>query len=223
MLETAVIRVLVVDDQAVVRSGLAAFLLAYADLVFVGEAADGEAAVRLCGHVRPDVVLMDVVMPRMDGATATRLIHAHYPQIQVLALTSFAEAELVQAVLQAGAIGYLLKNIASDELANAIRAAARGRLTLVAEATQVLIDQVTGRTTGQPHAALTARERDVLQLVVQGLNNTAIAATLSISPSTVKFHVSNILTKLHVTSRTAAAAYALHNKLSPEPRFPAGF
>jgi len=217
MSDSQTIRVMLVDDHAVVRSGLSAFLLGYDDLELIGEAADGEEAVRLCGHLRPDVVLMDLIMPRMDGATATRQIRTHYPHIQVLALTSFKEDNLVQDVLKAGAIGYLLKNISGDELATAIRAAYRGRATLAPEAAQSLIDTATKRDLAMPGDDLTEREHDVLGLMVRGLNNTEIAEALVVSRSTVKFHVSNILSKLHATSRTEAVAQAIHHHLVPNP------
>ncbi|MEZ4729700.1 MAG: response regulator transcription factor [Caldilineaceae bacterium] len=209
------VRVLVVDDQAVVRSGLAAFLSIYDDLELVGEANDGAKAVNLCGQLRPDVVLMDLVMPNMDGAEATMAIRKHYPHIQVIALTSFKEDELVKRVLEAGAIGYLLKNVSADELADAIRAAYAGRPTLAPEATQVLIRQARQSAFTQPGFDLTEREREVLELMVEGLNNSEIADRLIISRSTVKFHVSNVLSKLQVSSRMEAIAYAIKHKLVP--------
>ncbi len=205
------IRVLIVDDHAIVRSGLEDFILAYDDLELVGQAGSGEEAVRLCPELQPDVVLMDLVMPKMDGAAATKAIRTACPQIQVIALTSFEQQDLVQRALQAGAIGYLLKNISAGELAAAIRAAAAGRPTLAPEAARALIDAAT-----QPPAPggdLTQREREVLALMVEGLNNPDIADRLVVSQSTVKFHVSSILSKLGVASRTEAVALALKHHL----------
>ncbi len=217
MSEQSPIRILLVDDHAVVRSGLAAFLLAEEDMELIGEAADGMEAVKFCDRLQPDVILMDLMMPRMDGAAATRAIRSRYPQVQVLALTSYKEENLVQDVLKAGAIGYLLKNITANELANAIRAAHCGRPTLASEAAQVLIRATVTPATATPGYDLTQRERDVLHHLVQGLDNSQIAAALIISRSTAKFHVSNILSKLHATSRTKAVAIALQNKIIAKP------
>ncbi len=205
------IRVMIVDDHAVVRSGLGAFLMVYDEFELCGEAESGAQAFQICGQCQPDVILMDLIMPGMDGAEATRLIREKYPQVQVIALTSFKEKELVQGALQAGAIGYLLKNVSADELAGAIRSAHTGRPTLAPEAAQVLIQS--SRQKEQPHFDLTERECDVLRLMVEGLSNPEIAARLVVSRSTVKFHVSSILAKLDATSRTEAVAMALQQKL----------
>lgn len=209
------IRVLIVDDHAVVRSGLAAFISIYDHLTLVGEANDGAKAVNLCGQLRPDVVLMDLMMPHMDGVEATLAIRKHYPHTQIIALTSFKEDDLIKRVLEAGALGYLLKNVTADELAEAIYAAHAGRPTLAVEATQMLIRQTRQVPFTQPGFDLTPRERDVLALMVEGCNNSAIAEQLIISRSTVKFHVSNVLGKLQVASRMHAITYAITHKLVP--------
>lgn len=205
------IRVMLVDDHTMVRRGLATFLKVFDDLELVGEAAGGEAAVQLCERIRPDVVLMDMVMPEMDGATATRAIRQRFPSVQVIALTSFTEEDLVQRAIQAGAIGYLIKDVSAEELAEAIRAAHAGRGTLSPAALQVLIR--TSRRSPTPGDDLTTREREVLALMAEGLSNTEIAKKLIVSPSTIKSHVSNILSKLEVTSRTEAAALAIRLRL----------
>lgn len=207
----APIRVMIVDDHAVVRSGLSAFLSVYDDLEFVGEAGGGLEAVRKCPELNPDVVLMDLVMPEVDGSEATRLIREACPHVQVIALTSYKEEELVQGALKAGAIGYLLKNVSADELAKAIHAAYAGRPTLAPEAAEVLIKAATHK--DEPDPGLTDRELDILRLMVDGLSNPEIAKKLFVSRSTVKFHVSNVLMKLGATSRTEAVSMALHEKL----------
>lgn len=207
------IRVMLVDDHAVVRSGLSTFLMTCADMELVGEAANGRQAIDLCRQVKPNVVLMDLVMPGMDGATATRLIREQCPDIQVIALTSFKEEELVQGALQAGAIGYLLKDISAEELANAIRAAYAGKPALAPEAAQVLIQASRTPVADKPGSTLTAREREVLALMTEGLNNKEIAERMVVSASTAKSHVSSILAKLGVSSRTEAVALALQNHL----------
>ncbi len=208
---TAPIRVILVDDHTMVRRGLATFLKAFDDLVLAGEAGSGEEAIQLCGESLPDVVLMDMVMPDMDGATATRAIRQQFPQVQVIALTSFKEGELIRNALEAGAIGYLLKDVSADELVQAIRAAHAGRATLSPEAAQSLVQSVIQPP--DPGFDLTDREREVLTLMIEGLNNTQIAGSLSVSPSTIKSHVSNILSKLGVTSRTEAVTLSLRNHI----------
>jgi NarL family two-component system response regulator LiaR len=202
---------MIVDDHAMVRSGLAAFLSVTDDCELVGEAESGAQALRMCAEVEPDVVLMDLVMPGMDGVATTRAMRERFPNVQVIALTSFPEDRLIQDVLAAGALSYLLKNVSADELARAIRAARDGRSTLAPEAAQALIARVT-----QPKAPghdLSPREREVLALMVQGLRNPEIAERLVVGRSTVKFHVSSILGKLGVQSRTEAVALAIQHHL----------
>ena len=204
------IRVMIVDDHAVVRSGLGAFLSVVPDLELVGEAESGDLAVVRCGLLQPDVILMDLMMPGTDGVTATRLIREKYPQTQVIALTSFQEDELVQNAMKAGAIGYLMKNVSSQELAAAIRAAISGKMTLSPEAAQALV-HVTRQ--AEETELLTERELEVLRLMVDGLNNAEIAERLVVSLSTVKYHISNILMKLGVENRVAAVTTAMQKKL----------
>jgi NarL family two-component system response regulator LiaR len=206
------IKILLVDDHAVVRSGLSKFLLVNKDMKLVGEASDGTEAVQMVSLHKPDVVLMDLMMPGTNGITATREIHQKYPNVKVLALTSFAEQNMVQGALQAGAIGYLQKNVTAKDLGHAIRSAHEGRVTLSPEATQVLANSV-----AQPQIAgeqLTERERDVLRCIVDGLNNNEIADKLVVSLGTVKFHVSNIFHKLGIDSRVEAVKLAIEQKLT---------
>ena len=205
------IRILLVDDHAVVRSGLSKFLMVNKDLELVAEASDGAEAVQMAGLHKPDVILMDLMMPGMDGITATREIHQKYPQIKIIALTSFSEQNMVQGALQAGAYGYLQKNVTAADLGNAIRSAYAGRITLSPEALQVLANAG-----AQPHIQgneLTGRERDVLKGMVAGLNNNEIAEKLFISLGTVKFHITNIFQKLGVDSRVEAVKMAIEQKL----------
>jgi NarL family two-component system response regulator LiaR len=205
------LKVLVVDDHRVVRSGLTAFLKVFSDLEMVGEARDGREALALCDAARPDVVLMDLLMPGIGGVEATRAIRARYPSTQVIALTSSTEDEHVREVLEAGAIGYLLKDVSAGELAAAVRAASEGRPTLAPEATAALVKSI-----GRPRAPgleLSARELEVLALMAEGLNNREIGKRLIIGTTTVKFHVSAILGKLGVENRTEAVALAFQRKL----------
>jgi len=211
MTDSSPIRVMIVDDHDMVRRGLATFLKVQTDLELVGEASNGKDALRVCEQVRPDVILMDLVMPEMDGPTTTRAIRERCPQVQVIALTSFQEKELVQEALQAGAISYLLKNVSVDELAEAIRAAHAGRAILAPEVTQALIQAASQGPT--PGHDLTPREREVLALLVEGLTNPEIAKRLTVSYSTARAHVSNVLSKLGVSNRGEAIALALRLKL----------
>lgn len=204
------IRVMIVDDHAVVRSGLSLFLQVTPDLELVGEAENGDQALLRCGLLHPDVILMDLMMPGTDGVTATRQIHQQYPQVHIIALTSFQEDTLVLAALHAGAIGYLMKNVSARDLALAIRQAHAGKMTLSPEAGLALA-QASAQAAAGP--TLSDREREVLKLMADGLNNTEIAARLLISHSTVKYHIGNLFAKLQVDNRVAAVALALQRKL----------
>lgn len=204
------IRIMLVDDHAVVRSGLGAFLSVNPDLELVGEAENGEQAVVRANLLKPDVILMDLMMPVMDGVAATQAIKKQNPQIQIVALTSFQEDELVQNALKAGVVGYLMKNVSARELATAIKSAKEGKITLSTEAAQALV-----RATQQVEKTetLTDREVEVLKLMVEGLNNAEIGERLVVSLSTVKYHISNILMKLGVDNRVAAVTTAIQKKL----------
>jgi NarL family two-component system response regulator LiaR len=208
------IRVMLVDDHAMLRRGLGMFLKSYPDLELVGEAGDGQEAIEKCKELQPDVILMDMAMPVMNGHNATQMITKILPRVKVIALTSYSEARTIQDALKAGAIGYLLKNISPDELANAVRAAFKGQATLATEAAQALVDH--SREPQLEDYNLTSRERDVLTLLINGMTNKEIAEKLVVSPSTIKTHVSNILQKLGASSRTEAVAMALNEDFSLE-------
>jgi NarL family two-component system response regulator LiaR len=213
MTKTRPIRVMIVDDHAMLRGGLRLFLQTFDDLELVGEANGGEHAIELCGEADPDVILMDMVMPVMDGATATAAVREAHPDVQVIALTSFYDQDLVERALQAGAIGYLLKNVSAEELAQAIRNAHAGRPTLAPEATQALV-RAARRQPQRTDYGLTEREREVLLLLAEGLSNAEISERLVISIATVKYHVSGILSKLGVSSRTEAVTRAWQEGLA---------
>ncbi len=206
------IRILIADDHSVVRQGLKMFLALDPELEVIGEAENGAEAVRLAGELRPDVVLMDLLMPVMDGITAIENIRATLPDIEVLAVTSVLEDTAVIRAIRAGAIGYMLKDTQADELCRAIKAAAAGQVQLSPEAASRLLREV--RAPESPEA-LTDRETDVLRLLARGLANKEIAQGLSIGEKTVKTHVSHILSKLGVSSRTQAALYAARVGLVP--------
>jgi NarL family two-component system response regulator LiaR len=204
------IRVLIADDHYMVREGLKVFLSAQEDLEVVGEATDGAEAVEQCRQLQPDVVLMDVLMPIMDGAEATAAIKEKWPETQVIVLTSFVDEKLVESVLDSGAISYLLKDARPEKLAQAIRDAYRGRGSIDAGAMQALMHkrkEEVGRD-------LTAREREVLALLAAGLSNNEIAEKLTLSPGTVRLHVSNVLAKLGAPNRTSAAVIAMKHGLA---------
>jgi len=210
--ESRQIKVMLVDDHSMVRRGLVAFLKNETDLDIIAEAQDGREAIEKCKDAEPDVILMDLVMPSLGGVAATRMILDRWPDIRILALTSFQEKDLVQEALQAGATGYLLKNVSGEELADAIRSTFAGKPTLAKEAVESLIQpEPTESTLGED---LTRREHDVLSLLVKGLSNPEIAVQLSVSRSTIKSHVSSILTKLGVSNRAEAITLAIEKKIA---------
>jgi NarL family two-component system response regulator LiaR len=209
------IMVAIVDDHEMVRRGLSDFLRIFADFVLVGEASNGEEAVKLCNKMKPDVVLMDLVMPRLNGVDAIRQIKARLPETQIIALSSYDDERLVPAALDAGAISFLQKNVTMAELADAIRKAKNGVSTLSPLATQYLISAA--MRTSEKDYELTSREIDVLRLMVAGKSNTQIAEDLVISLPTVKSHVGHILAKLGVKSRSEAIVFALKNDLVNKP------
>lgn len=211
MNETQPIRIIIVDDHDVIRQGLSVLIEAFPDLLLIGQASNGEEGIRMCLEQQPDVLLTDLAMPGMNGVAVIQAVHKQCPNTQIVALTNYREEEMVYAALQAGATSYLLKNVSVDELANAIRSAYRGRSTLAPEAAQVLV-----RVTSRPPSLgfdLTEREREILILITQGLNNREIADHLTISRSTVKNHVSNIFSKLNVSNRAEAVALAVQHNL----------
>jgi two-component system, NarL family, response regulator LiaR len=205
------IKVMIVDDHPVVRDGLKNLLLAFDDLELSGEAENGRTALACCHQNTPDVILMDILMPEVDGIKATRAILDEYPQVKILILTSYPKDDLIQEALEAGAIGYILKNSSIDSLANAIRSAYSGQPTLAPEATRALIQMKTG--TLKIGADLSKREREVLALIVEGLSNAEIAKRLVISPATARHHVSACIEKLNAVNRAQAAAIAVKHGL----------
>lgn len=211
MTDSALINILLVDDHAMVREGLATFLETFPDLNLIGAARNGHEAIAFCQHTQPDVILMDLMMPIMDGVSTIEVIHREHPGIRIIALTSFVEDSLVKRALQAGAISYILKDVSASDLAKAIRAAYQGKPTLSPEATEALIHAT--MTPPPVDYALTEREQDVLALLVKGLENQDIAERLSIAPNTVKNHLATIFSKLGVSNRTEAALLAVRHGL----------
>jgi DNA-binding NarL/FixJ family response regulator len=208
--ETPTISVLLVDDHQMVREGLKVLLSTHEDIRVTGEAADGAEAVERCRELAPDVVLMDVMMPVMDGAEATAEITFACPRVKVIALTSFVDQEYVEKTLDAGAISYLLKDARPEALAQAIRDAVAGRGTIDSSAMRVLLERRQDEMVG---SSLTNREREVLVLIARGLSNKEIAAELTVSVGTVRLHVGNVLAKLAAPNRTTAAAIAMKHGL----------
>ncbi len=204
------IKVLVVDDHPVVRDGLKLMLTVSPGFVWVGQAVNGVEAVERCAGLQPDVILMDLIMPQMDGLAATEVIRKQYPAVQVVALTSFDDKDLIQRAFRAGAISYVLKNASMEIITTAIRDAYAGRPTITATAIQALVEG-NGRDTREEE--LTAREQEVLTLMVEGLTNAAIAEKMSVGESTVRFHVSNVFRKLGTTNRTQTVRLALERGL----------
>jgi NarL family two-component system response regulator LiaR len=209
---SAAIRVLLVDDHFVVRRGVSALLATYPEIDVVGEASSGAEGIALAKQLKPDVVLMDLVMPEMDGIEATRQLKAVLPTVQVLVLTSYSQDERIFPAIKAGALSYLLKDVGPDELVRAIKAAQRGVATLAPTvATRLMQELHSARSS--PLDQLTDRERDVLACIARGMSNALIAEHLTISEGTVKTHVGNILSKLHLQDRTQAALLAVREKL----------
>ena len=209
------IRVLICDDHAVVREGLRALLSTEADMTIVGEAADGEGAVLAYRELQPDVTLLDMVMPRMDGVEAIRMIISEFPNARILVLTSFSEDEMVFPAIKSGALGYLLKDSLPDELIRAIRNVNRGEASLHPSIARRLIQELSQPTTLPPtQEPLTERELEVLRLVAKGYSNEEIGDALIVSERTARGHVSSILSKLHLANRTQAALYALREGIA---------
>jgi DNA-binding NarL/FixJ family response regulator len=202
------IRVVLADDHGVIRDGLGRLIAALDDIELVGVAADGVEAVERCAELAPDVVLMDLDMPRLDGAEATRRVLADHPATAVLVLTSFSDRPRILGAIEAGACGYLLKDVAADEVAEGIRAAARGESPIDPRAARTIL---TAQAQADPAARLSAREAEVLRLLVEGLPNKLIARRLEISEKTVKTHLTSIFRALEVTDRTQAALWAERN------------
>ena len=205
------IKVLIVDDHPLVRQGIKTLLDVYDDIEVIGEAENGQEALEMCKKYKPDIVLMDLIMPGVNGIEATKEIVKNWSYIKVVTLTSFVDKKLIEDSLKAGAIGYVLKNISGDKLVATIRDADKGKSTLSSEASDFLISNI--KKPPVEDYQLTGQEKNILACLVEGLSNKKIAQKLVLSLSTVKFHVSNILNKLGVSSRTEAVSLAIKNKL----------
>jgi NarL family two-component system response regulator LiaR len=211
------IRIMLVDDHSQIHRGLSVLSDAYPDLVLVAHGSNGQEAIELCAQYTPDIIIMDVIMPIMGGIEATRIIHNQYPQIKVLALSSFQDQESVQEMVKAGAVGYILKNSSLAELANSVRAAHSGTSVFSAEVAQALFHPSSPEGPTE-NFGLTARELEILTLMVKGFNNKQIAYALTISEPTAKFHVRNVLAKLNVSGRVEAVALAVEKHLTSKPQ-----
>jgi two-component system, NarL family, response regulator LiaR len=205
------IRLVIVDDHELVRHGIVSFLKSFPDLEVLSEGRNGYDAIRLCSELNPDILMIDIIMPGMDGVTAIGRIHLAQPNIKIIALTSSSDTINVTQAIQAGALSYLLKDVDSEHLVASIRAAYRGERTLAPEATQALINVVTRL--AEPQNTLSDREKEVLRYIAIGMTNAEIAKEMFISRSTVKYHVSSILTKLNVATRAEAITVAIKRGL----------
>lgn len=210
------IKVMIADDHPLVRHGIKTVFEAYDDILLVAEAENGKEAIEMCEKYRPDIILMDIMMPVIDGVEATSQLIKRFPDIKVIALTSFNDKDLIKKSLKAGAVGFILKNITGAKLVKTIKNAYKGELTLSSQATKILLSELR-EPSSEGTIKLTEREIEILALIVEGLSNKEIAKRLFISNSTVQFHVSNILSKLGVSKRTEAVYLALKQKLVKLP------
>jgi two-component system, NarL family, response regulator LiaR len=215
MTEKKVIKVIVVDDHPLVRHGIKTVFEAYDDIEMIAEAENGKEALEICAKYKPDVVIMDMVMPILDGAEATSQLIRSFPDIKVIALTSFNDKDLIRKSLKAGAVSFVLKNVSGAKLVKIIKDAYKGKSVLSPYATKILLTELREKT--DEKIKLTKREKEILTLIVEGLSNKEIAKRLFLSNSTIQFHVSNILSKLGVSKRTEAAYLALKQKLVELP------
>jgi len=215
MTEKNKIKVMVVDDHPLVRHGIKTVFEAYDNIEMVAEAENGKEALEICEKCKPDIVIMDMIMPILDGAEATAQLIKRFPDIKVIALTSFNDKDLIKKSLKAGAVNFILKNISGAKLVKVIRDVYRGKFVLSPHATKILLTELREKT--DDNIKLTKREKEILALIVEGLSNKEISKRLFLSNSTIQFHVSNILSKLGVSKRTEAAYLALKQKLVELP------